>query len=198
MTDYPWRPFLEQFSRELLADNQIRKQLPVEVIQSQWLGFDGATEEQVQQLEQRIGMSLPDSYRQFLLTTNGWRYSGMFIFDVFSVEKVEWFRENNQDWIDAYVEPAEGEEPVPLEDHCDYSEDQDCVMFRVEYLEKTLLISGEGDSAVYLLHPEIKTDDGEWEAWFFANWNPGATRYRSFWEMMQNELESAKKLREEG
>jgi hypothetical protein len=31
------------------------------------------------------------------------------------------------------------------------------------------------------------TPDGEWEAWFFANWNPGANRYRSFREMMQAE-----------
>jgi proline dehydrogenase len=30
--------------------------------------------------------------------------------------------------------------------------------------------------------------DGEWETWFFANWLPGATRYRSFADWMQHEL----------
>jgi len=198
MPDYNWRPFLEEFSSELLADNLIRRELPTDVTESGWLGYDPATQEQVEQLEQRLGVKLPDSYRQFLLTSNGWRFSGMFIYDVFSAEKVEWFRENNQDWIDAYVEPAQGEEPVSLEDHCDYSEAQDSCMFRVEYLQNTLQISGVGDAAVYLLNPEIKTSDGEWEAWFFATWAPGASRYPSFWDMMQNELESAAELGEEG
>ncbi len=35
-------------------------------------------------------------------------------------------------------------------------------------------------SAVYLLTPQIITPEGEWEAWFFAHWIPGAERYRSF------------------
>ena len=48
-------------------------------------------------------------------------------------------------------------------------------------------ISGRGDSAVYLLNPEVRTQSGEWEAWFFATWSPGAHRHRSFWEMMQKE-----------
>jgi hypothetical protein len=32
--------------------------------------------------------------------------------------------------------------------------------------------------------------DGEWEAWFFANWLPGATRYRSFQGMMEPEYQN--------
>ena len=59
--------------------------------------------------------------------------------------------------------------------------------FRVEYLESALEVSEEGDSAVYLLNPEVVTADGEWEAWFFANWLPGASRYRSFTELMEAE-----------
>ena len=34
------------------------------------------------------------------------------------------------------------------------------------------------------------THDGEWEAWFFANWLPGATRFRSFAELMEAEYQS--------
>jgi len=197
MPQYDWRSFLKDFSRELLADDTIGKQLPADVVQSGWLGYDPATQEQIKQLEQRLGTALPESYRQFLLTSNGWRYSGTFIYELFPAEQVQWFRENNQDWIDAYVEPADGEEPVSLEDHCDYSEDQDPCLFRVEYLSTSLMISNVGDSAVYLLNPEITTPDGEWEAWFFANWNPGVNRYRSFWEMMQDELELAIEVQEE-
>jgi hypothetical protein len=48
-----------------------------------------------------------------------------------------------------------------------------------------------GDSAVYLLNPQVVSEDGEWDAWFFANWLPGATRYRSFAEMILKEYELA-------
>lgn len=42
-------------------------------------------------------------------------------------------------------------------------------------------------SDVYLLNPRVVTPDGEWEAWYFAHWLPGAVRYRSFWDLMNDE-----------
>jgi hypothetical protein len=48
---------------------------------------------------------------------------------------------------------------------------------------------------VLLLNPEVVSDDGEWEAWFFAAWLPGATRYRSFWDLMHGERERYRSLR---
>lgn len=71
---------------------------------------------------------------------------------------------------------------------------QDPVLFCVEYLQSMLEISEEGDSAIYLLNPNVVTPGGEWEAWFFANWLPGANRYRSFWEMMQAEHQAFLRL----
>ena len=70
-----------------------------------------------------------------------------------------------------------------------YGVEQDPVLARWEYLEDALEISPVGDSAIYLLNPRVIFEDGEWEAWFFANWLPGANRYRSFWEMMLTEHE---------
>ena len=52
---------------------------------------------------------------------------------------------------------------------------------------RDLEISDESDSAIYLLNPEVVTAEGEWEAWLFANWLPGASRYRSFAELMEAE-----------
>lgn len=40
---------------------------------------------------------------------------------------------------------------------------------------------------VYLLCPDVRTPAGEWEAWYFANWLPGATRYRSFKQLLCSE-----------
>jgi hypothetical protein len=58
-------------------------------------------------------------------------------------------------------------------------------MMRNEYLKTALAISEEGDAAICLLNPKIVTNEGEWEAWEFANWYPGARRFRSFREMME-------------
>src|SRR5262249_28866812 len=39
-----------------------------------------------------------------------------------------------------------------------------------------------------LLNPMVVWPDGEWEAWFFANWLPGAARYPSFADWICYEL----------
>ena len=77
-----------------------------------------------------------------------------------------------------------------------YGEAQDCSKLRIEYLQTTLEISQKGDSAIYLLNPEVITTEGEWEAWFFADWLPGADRYSSFCDMMQAEYTNFLELRE--
>lgn len=66
-----------------------------------------------------------------------------------------------------------------------YGDEQVSAAFRRAYLQTALEISLEQDGAILLLNPRVVTDDGEWEAWFFADWNPGARRYRSFQELMQ-------------
>ncbi len=160
------------------------------------MGFAPATSDEIHELERRIGAALPESYKQFLAESNGWRQSGGFIYEVWPCAKVNWFRVEHQDWIDAYTEPAKGDPPLPLPQHCVYGPDQRADEFRLEFLQSTLMISDVGDSAVYLLNPEIMTASGEWEAWSFANWKPGAVRYPSFWDLMQAECQSTIKLRD--
>jgi cell wall assembly regulator SMI1 len=200
MTPAEWRKFLTRFSRELLADEAIRSQLPNDVVESGWLGFPPATEKAITELEDRLETRLPPSYRSFLQTTNGWRDSGAFIYDLLPVSEVAWFRERHRDWLDAWREGSQTVGPardVSDAEHRVYGAKQDSCVFRDEYWEATLAISGIGDSAIYLLNPLVVTRAGEWEAWFFANWNPGATRYRSFAEMMKAELDSVIALRDE-
>ena len=83
--------------------------------------------------------------------------------------------------------------PAPSDDEYFVNgEDQDSVKVRAEYLQTALQSSEEGDSAVYLANPRVVTPEGE--AWFFANWLSGATRYGTFREMVQNERESSLRL----
>jgi cell wall assembly regulator SMI1 len=192
MGRYNWQEFLSQWNRELLASADAYTQtLPPEVIASGWLGYPGANDKQIAQAERRLGVSLPPSYREFLKTTNWWRMTSPSIDKLWSVEEVEWFAVRHQGWIDAWIEGARqyGGNLLPIadEEYFVYGEGQIEYLVRPEYLQTALEISDRGDSAIYLLNPQVCTVDGEWEAWFFANWLAGAARYRSFWELMEAE-----------
>ncbi|MBA2714097.1 MAG: SMI1/KNR4 family protein [Rubrobacteraceae bacterium] len=178
----------------MLASAEVRGLVPSEAVEKAWIGFDGATEREIHALESRLGVRLPPSYRSFLSTSNGWRLPGPSVYDLWPTTRVAWFAETNQDWIDAYVEPYAQVPPLPDEEYLVYGETQDSVRFRPEYLQTALQISDRGDSAVYLLNPRVVTPEEEWEAWLFANWLPGAAKYRSFREMMQAERESFLRL----
>jgi hypothetical protein len=194
MDEHDWLPFLEKWSREIAASPNHADKLPEDVIASGWLGFPGATEEEIEQAEDRLGVRLPPSYRTFLDATNGWRTTGTFIDRLWSVGEVEWFKVRNQEWIDAYT--MYGDTEISDVEYFVYGEDQDSAFFRTEYLKTALEISDAGDSAILLLNPQVVTAEGEWEAWFFGNWLPGAARYRSFWDLMQAEYKSFRDLEE--
>jgi hypothetical protein len=180
---------LSEISAMQLADPKIAAEMPDHKITAAWLGEPGAIETEITSAEQRLGIQLPPSYRAFLTETNGFDHIGPFIYRLYNATEIDWFRVRNQDWIDAY---QIGDDISP-EEHL--ANPDDCVRFRTAYLSSCLQISEEGDSAVVLLNSEVVNDEGERETWFFANWNPGATRYPSFRAYVGSELESLRQLR---
>jgi hypothetical protein len=156
---------------------------------SEWPGNGAASEGLLVEAESRLKIALPPSYRAFLSASNGWRNLSLEIPVLRPVERITWFKKAHRDWVQAYVDPLRGTEPLlPSEqDYFNYAS-QDSVHFDVKHLAHTLCISDAGDSAVLLLNPMVIWPDGEWEAWFFANWLPGASRYRSFADWMRHEL----------
>ena len=180
---------LSEISRVQLADREIAAAMSEHKVTTGWLGDPGATEAEIALAEQRLGVRLPPSYRAFLAEANGFDHVGPFIYRLYSTAEIDWFRVRNRDWIEAY---QTGDDVSP-EEHL--ANPQDCVHLRAAYLSSCLQISEEGDSAVVLLNPEVINDEGEWETWFFANWNPGAERHPSFSAYVQSELESLKRLR---
>jgi hypothetical protein len=62
MNTFNWETFLRRWSQELLKSvNNDQQQLSPEVIQTGWLGYPGATEEQIVCAETRLGTTLPPS-----------------------------------------------------------------------------------------------------------------------------------------
>jgi hypothetical protein len=185
---YDWATLMTRWNAELLAsgygDDGARA--------AGYLGFEGATEQEIAELERRIGLRLPASYREFLAYTDGWGTIGPFISRVWGTGEVGGFAARHPDWVRAYTIGA----GVRLTDaeYLVYGSAQDPARFRQEYLNTAIEVSDVGDDAILLLNPETRTSDGEWEAWFFANWNPGADRYRSFWDLMQSQYASFKEI----
>lgn len=196
MSELDWKPFLESFNQDLLADAELRTSIPASAIDAQWLGFNPATDEAINEQERRLGVELPVSYKEFLKVTNGWRYTGQFINEVFPVSEIRRFDKENQSWIDAFSSPppahfAEMFErfnvdmatPTASDDeYFVYGRDQ--LSARYEYLQNAIQVSAIGDAAVYLLCPDGVSGELEYEAWFFASWIPGARRFASFKDMM--------------
>ncbi len=169
-----WNSWLAQWNRELLKevdlmrrDKVMPKGITPEVIASGWLGYPGATEEQIAQLEARLGKTLPPSYRAFLKASNGFRNPGELDSNLLSAREVDWFRTRNQETITMWKSNG-------LED-----------------LSDTLAVSVFND-AVYLLNPKVVTSDGEWEAIYFSPGGASCDSYPSFWALMQQEYESLK------
>lgn len=87
MADFDWQSFLKKFSADLLADEDVRESVSARVARSGWLGYKGATEKTIASLERRLGVRLPESYRQFLAASNGWRVTGAFINEVWPASR---------------------------------------------------------------------------------------------------------------
>ncbi|MEM7062580.1 MAG: SMI1/KNR4 family protein [Cyanobacteria bacterium P01_B01_bin.77] len=211
MTSFNWSEFLTQWSQDILESNKNRSQgsqtqAEKELQQAPWLGYAGATEEQISAVEARLGITLPPSYRAFLKASNGWKETTPFIKRLWSVDKITWFAANHPDWLRQWIQRyhdnlsvnangASSQSLLSDEDYFVYGDDQDCRHIIVNYLETALEISEVNDAAIYLLNPDVVTEDGEWEAWFLADWLPGADRYPSFRELMQAEYLNSQEMR---
>ncbi len=191
MASFDWQGLMDRWNQDLLSCPSIVATLSPAIVASGWLGYAPATGEEIWRAERRLKVSLPPSYRQFLETTNGWRTLGRWVGRLWSADEVDWYRVREQDTIDAWIEGERsqgGPDVVPDEEYYVYGPAQLPETMRSAYLSTALQVSEVGnDNGVYLLNPEVVTPDGEWEAWFFAPWLPGADRYRSFWDLMNAE-----------
>lgn len=194
MSPAQWKSLLTNWSTQLINTDLASHLDPVDR-NLPYLGFPPASPDAISSLEFRLGVSLPPSYRAFLQTTDGFRVISPFIYRLRSIADVDWFRVEHQGWIETWNEPTPYSDPDrpddPDEEYYDYSRGPENGM-RASHLGTMLQISDHGDG-VMLLNPLAVTPDGEWEAWFLANWIPGAYRYASFAHMM---LETYRSMRE--
>jgi hypothetical protein len=196
MTTEQWREYLHYCSAELLKYPGIREQQSELVLTSGWMGYEAATERQIREAEKRLGVEwLPPSLRDFYLVSNGWRHISGFIHDILPVEHIGWVKDILPDlWTPSeYAEDAFACSTDVYERMFIYNQH-----VRVN---RSLVVSQEGDSANLLLDPYVQFDYaeglGEWAGGRWASWNP-AMRWtsRSFVELFQDEFDVFLQLRD--
>lgn len=132
--------------------------------------------------EQRLGVTLPPSYRAFVLASNGWIASTS---KLIPLQRVQAFGQADPQYVREWsLEPPGG---ISDERYFVYGDAQQPYNIRSAYLPDCLLISEpllEVNERL-LLNPRVRFDNQELEAWFMTPRIAGAVRYRSFTELMQ-------------
>ena len=192
MENFNWESRIREWGRKhinTLEDYEKEKFL-LEVIESSYLGYPGATEEQIAASEARLSVTFPRSYREFLKVSNGLCAAHSSCF--YSVEEVDQYAVNEQDYIDRFKNKYRQDwKPIPDEEI--YGEEQIPFCISPKHLQTALEISTyeANNLAIFLLNPQVVTSDGEWEAWYFDTKEGDAMRYRSFGEMMKEFLSNS-------
>lgn len=163
-------------------------------IENDWLGYPPCSNQNIIQKEKELGITLPVSYRDFLLTSNGFKQISLFAGHLLPLNEIGKLEEKEKFIYDLYKYELDSHE-VSDKDYFNY-ENQNSVNFRVEYLLESIVISKNVDGVIILLNPNIKFEK-EWEAWTFGNWYPGAHRYKSFKELILDEINTTIELLDE-
>lgn len=195
-----WDAFLSCWARELRAqDARLGSEL-----QGMWADARDAASREADNIERalsgaesRLGRRLPASFRHFIQASGGRFLLGIdrsrdrsLISDFVQPEDLQLFRVAEPDAYDMWREA--GSTFVPDREYFRYGVDSDGrprhdpVNFRPQYLDSAILVGKWPSEGYLLIVPGVEFGDGEWEAWLLSWRTPGATRFRSYAELMQN------------
>ena len=165
--DLSWRKLLENLSILAIRDDpDLYKDPP---ISTNWLGKDPSSEDDIFATESRIGIKLPDDYRDFLKVSNGFASHSNIYSSLLPVQEIDWISVLDGDTED-YVELC-----LDLEKEKYHG-----------LTKKCLLIGGLHEEEQVLLFP--KADSG-WECWSLViPGGCGETLYPSFRYYIEDRL----------
>ncbi len=167
-----WRAYLTEYSADMLRVAEAEgEEVDEEERTSSWLGNEGAPEERIAALEERLGRRLPPSYRSFLAASDGWGRMGTFVYELSSIDGLEW----------SGLAAMLGLDEEDMEDE--------------GFVGPLLLVSSATDAQYWILDAGDVSPDGEWAAYIWASWYPGlGDRHRSFASLVHAERLSFEEL----
>lgn len=183
MDQTEWSGVLDEWTELAAAFLRAKQRIPNDIIVHEFLAAGTvrrppAEPESVTACEARIGRKLPASYTSFLTVSNGANlvFVGGSI-ELAPVERIGWFRD-----VDPQVCSVWSRDQPPMLDseYLRYDDSGDPVKFRGEYVPLSLCVSSLRWPDLFLLNPEVRDSDGEWEAWAMFPQLPGLIRRPSF------------------
>ena len=182
-----WLDLLRDLNEIILGDEELIGNLPYELAELSWFGASGVTAAAIEITEKRIGAQLPPSYQTFLAETDGWQCLDSFQVRLLPAAEIGWLRDLDPEMVKIWGDVPKSP-PMPDEDYLVYEGEQP--RCRVEHIADMLVISDQGwfNSKYVWLDPRVISATGEWEAWSFSSGDGECTRYRSFHDLMLDNL----------
>src|SRR5215212_2359748 len=114
MSHYPWKELLTDWSKEIIGSrefadfltyprNEHPEDFSPDVVASGWLGYPGATEEQIRVAEGRLGVTLPPDYREFLQVSNGWKWFDGLVPNIWPIQEIEWLNKCDPETVEIWT-----------------------------------------------------------------------------------------------
>lgn len=142
-------------------------------IDSNWIGYEPASNEDIEKLEKRLGISLPQEFIEFLKITNGFQAANGVEPSFCSTDKIDFLKNVDADLYEIWVETGNLESGNKM---------------------KTAIKVGGYDEEQYFFLIPPSDENKNWEYWVFAAWAPGETVYNSMQEYFLNVLETTNML----
>lgn len=144
------KELLESVSKQALKLGDF--EFHIEDPSSTWIGNEPASADQVEDLQQRLGVSLPQDYVAFLRLTNGFPAPCYTEPSFMSCDEVDYLRNIDAELIDIWRET----------DNADAA----------DLLHRSICIGGKDEEQYFLLIPPVDAEEN-WRYWKFADWIPG-------------------------
>lgn len=186
-----WSSFLDCWQMETLSKLEEKddlSELEIEILSRGSQNFSGAIIQEIEKKENQLGITLPESYRHFLMASNGWiqpnldDYDGEFL----AIEDVSLFSERFPDFYSIIIQTNNSpvvRQSIYMEN---YSSNQDPAFFDDDHIRGSIVISSDLGPATYLINTNLSTPENELEVWHYASSHPGAFRFVSFAHLMQS------------
>jgi hypothetical protein len=167
-----WKELLAEISKRAIAKDDGDMEYSPDAKRTQWLGHTGASARAIREAESRLGVQLPEDYKSFLRTSNGFEPVRSTSVQLSAISEVKTLAEVYPDLLEAWSLP--GLEEVH------------------RGLKRSLIIGDlEGEQQLLLVPPDTSetSNTAATECWFFASWVPGEHRYSSFRAYMEQTLQ---------
>jgi hypothetical protein len=170
------KKILEEISSKAIEHGWIHPELSGHQLASTWIGFDPVSNMEIDALEVRLGMKLPQDYKEFLQLTNGFLAANNVEPSFCLIEKVDYLKNVDLDLIEIWTSAGNIEVGNKL--------------------ETAIKVGGFDEEQYFFLIPPCE-ENANWEYWIFASWAPGETIFHSLMDYFKQVLEFTTSLCDE-